>query len=162
MNSIEYNKPKHATGVLVMLVRVLLGALFIFAGYLKVSDPQAFAFSVMAFKIIPESAGHLAHFITFALPWTELIIGVLLVLGLWTRAASSLLAILIFVFILGIASVLVRKLSISCGCFGDFEIPCKSPIGACHIIRNSILFVLAITVACFGPGSLAIDRTNRV
>jgi uncharacterized membrane protein YphA (DoxX/SURF4 family) len=151
-------KPQYAIGVPVALIRILLGGLFIFAGYLKVADPQAFAFSVMAFQIIPQQAGHLSHFIAFALPWTELLIGVLLVLGIWSRAAALLLAVLLVGFIGGIVSILARNMSISCGCFGDFEFPCKSPIGTCHIVRNSLLLLMALTIAAVGPGSLAVGK----
>lgn len=149
-----------AFGLLVLVARLFVGGVFIFAAVLKLKDPQAFAGSVRAFELLPASADHLRHLITFAVPWCELLTGVLLVVGLWTRAAAALLACLLVVFIVGLSSILMRGMTVSCTCFGDFEIPCKSPVGACHIIRNSVLLAATLFVLGKGPGSLAIDKTK--
>lgn len=145
-------------GILLLVLRVVLGGLFVFAAVLKLRDPQAFVESVMAFKILPE---HLATLTAFALPWAEAMCGVLLILGLWARAAALLLVVMVAVFVAGIVSAMYRGLELSCGCFGKFEIPCKNPVGVCHIVRNSVLLVMALVILMSGPGSLAIDRYKK-
>jgi uncharacterized membrane protein YphA (DoxX/SURF4 family) len=60
--------------------------------------------------IVP-TVGHL-------LPVLEITIGVALVLGLLTRGAAGVSLLLFVAFVIGIASVWARGLSIDCGCFG--------------------------------------------
>lgn len=151
-------KPPAATGLAVAIVRILLGGLFIFAGVIKLGDIQGFAFSVKAFEIFPAEAEHAVRLVTFAVPWTELIIGVMLVLGYWTRGAALLLAAILAGFVAGIVSVLARDMNVTCGCFGRFERPCTGPIGVCHVIRNAVLLLGTLFVVWKGPGSMAIDR----
>lgn len=148
-------------GGLVLLARLILGGLFIFAGVIKVTDVQGFAFSVKAFEIVPAQAEHLIKMLAFVLPWTELVIGVCLVLGLWTRAAALLLSAILLAFVGGIISVVVRDLNVTCGCFGKYEIPCQGPIGVCHIARNAVLMLIALFVVWKGPGSLALDKQSK-
>lgn len=141
-----------------LVVRLVLGGLFVFAASLKLAHPQDFANSVLAFKVFPPAADHLNHLVTFVVPWTEMLCGVLLILGLWTRSAALVLALLLGVFLGGILSVLVRKLDVSCGCFGKFEFPCGKVVGSCHIARNGVLIVLALLVLVKGPGAAALDN----
>jgi hypothetical protein len=153
-------RPAAPIGILVALVRVLLGALFVFAAAMKLRDPQGFAFSVKAFDLFPADAEHAVKLIAFAVPWTELLIGLLLIAGLWTRAASLMLSLMLLAFIGGIVSVLARHLNVSCGCFGRFEVPCTGPISTCHVVRNLVLLALTQFVFWKGPGSLAVDRQD--
>jgi uncharacterized membrane protein YphA (DoxX/SURF4 family) len=52
------------------------------------------------------------------LPVLEIVVGACLVLGLLTRVAAAVSAALFVAFIIGIASVWARGISIDCGCFG--------------------------------------------
>jgi len=147
-----------AIGGAVLVVRVLLAGLFLFAAAMKLRDPQQFAFSVAAFKLLPDP---LVALTTYIVPWTELVAGVCLLLGLWARAAAFVIALLLTAFIAGIASVLQRGMNVTCGCFGKFEIPCTGPLGACHLVRNGVLLAMAAFVVWLGPGSLAVDRESQ-
>jgi uncharacterized membrane protein YphA (DoxX/SURF4 family) len=150
----------HPIGWLVLTCRVALGGLFVFAAWMKLSGPQAFADSVLAFKIIPESADHLSTLTTFVVPWTEMVAGVALILGLWARSAALVLSAMLVVFIAGIGSVLYRHMDVSCGCFGKFEWPCTGPLGWCQIGRDLAMLAMGLLVVLKGPGPLAIDRES--
>ena len=89
------SKSQGAVGGLVLLFRVLLGGLFIFAAVMKLSSPAAFALAIAAFKIIPEHADHLTKLAAYAVPWIELTCGVCLILGLWARSAALVLCLVI-------------------------------------------------------------------
>jgi uncharacterized membrane protein YphA (DoxX/SURF4 family) len=52
------------------------------------------------------------------LPFFELAVGILLVLGASTRIAAFVSGLLMFAFIIGISQAWARGLSIDCGCFG--------------------------------------------
>ena len=50
--------------------------------------------------------------------WYALVVGVLLVLGLFTRVSALIGTVLMLAFVIGIAQAWARGLSIDCGCFG--------------------------------------------
>src|SRR4029079_10722390 len=77
--------------------------------------PGAAARSGQAHRLLPYD---LTHVVGYGLPLLEILVGVLLVLGLFTRPAAVVGGVLMVVFIAGIVSVWVRGLSIDCGCFG--------------------------------------------
>lgn len=141
--------------------RVLVGALFIFAAAMKLRDPQAFAFAIGAFKVIPDNADHLAVLAAFTLPWLEGLAGLCLLLGLWTRPAALLICLMLLAFIGGIGWVISNGWNVECSCFGKFELPCQGPVGACHLTRNSVLLLATGLVLVRGPGALALDPLDR-
>ena len=98
-----------------LLARLIVGAVLIWAGALKVTSPAVSARAVNAFQILPYDV---ARYVGYALPLVELLIGLLLVIGLFTRVAAVVGGLLMVAFIIGIASAWARGLSIDCGCFG--------------------------------------------
>ena len=145
--------------LLLLPFRLLLGGLFVFAAWVKLSNPQAFAFAIKAFDIIPlESGEHVIKVMTFALPWAEGICGVLLILGLFTRPAAGLLSLQLVVFIGAIVSVLARGMHTECGCFGKYDWPCEgAKITMCHVWRDVAMLVPAVYLTLRGGGVLALD-----
>ncbi|MFA6044242.1 MAG: MauE/DoxX family redox-associated membrane protein [Phycisphaerales bacterium] len=146
-------------GWLVLPCRIILGGLFVFAGVIKLMNPQLFQQAIAAFKV-PGMPSHLEILLTFVVPWCEIAAGAALLLGLWTRSAALLLSSMLVVFIALISSVLWRGMDVKCGCFGKFEVPCTGPVGPCHLVRNGVLLALGLMVVFFGPGPLAIDRES--
>lgn len=98
-----------------LLARLIVGVVLIWAGALKVTSPAVSARAVNAFQILPYDV---ARYVGYALPLVELLIGLLLVIGLFTRVAAVVGGLLMVAFIIGIASAWARGLSIDCGCFG--------------------------------------------
>jgi len=104
-----------ATAWIGLAARLTIGGVWIVAGWLKAFNPYSAGAAVRAYEIFPTD---LATLIGQALPWIELALGLLLVLGVFTRPAAALSAVLLVAFIIGIASAWARGLSIDCGCFG--------------------------------------------
>jgi uncharacterized membrane protein YphA (DoxX/SURF4 family) len=105
------------------MFRVALAAIFIVSGYVKLMEPNAnFLAVVYEYKIL---TGNLAKIFSVLMPWFELIFGVFLLKGLWTRFSLVMLWLLNTSFIVAVASALWRKLPITeCGCFGgDASLP---------------------------------------
>lgn len=94
---------------------MILGAVLLVAGGLKVTSPASSAMAVRAFQILPYD---LAGSLGYALPVVEIVIGLLLVLGLFTRVSAVVGGLLMLAFIIGIISAWKRGLAIDCGCFG--------------------------------------------
>lgn len=101
---------KHLTAV----VRIVLGAIFLYAGALKAADTTAFAGSIEAYRLLPYFGNYLAASI---LPWTEIICGALLVTGWRAGTAATFTILLNLLFIVAMASAVARGLEIDCGCF---------------------------------------------
>ncbi|MGW3229590.1 MauE/DoxX family redox-associated membrane protein [Kitasatospora sp. NPDC001095] len=97
------------------VVRLGLAVVWGWAGLAKVTDPAEAAQAVRAYEILPEG---LVKPIGYGLPFLELALAVLLLAGLGVRLVAGISAVLLLVFIAGIASAWARGISIDCGCFG--------------------------------------------
>ncbi|KAA1418825.1 DoxX family membrane protein [Nocardioides humilatus] len=98
-----------------LLARLVTGGVWIVAGALKVTDPASSIAAVRAYELLP---GSLVEPVGYSLPAVELVVGLALVVGAFTRGAAVISALLFVAFIIGIASVWARGIEISCGCFG--------------------------------------------
>lgn len=135
--------------IVAVILRILLGAVFCFAAFMKLRDPQIFVQAVMAFKVLPD---HLAVLATFAVPSMEMLAGACLILGIWQRGAALLIAGLLSGFIFLMARAVLGGVNdLHCACFGKFEWPCTGPVGQCQIIRNSVMLAVALLLVFVGP-----------
>jgi len=139
-------------GVLVLLLRLVLGAIFIVAGVSKIGHAIEFAQQIAAFRLLPQPV--IAP-MALALPFLEVLLGGYLVLGLFTRISAWISAALLLAFDGAIASAVVRGLTLSCGCFGPND---KSVTTWGEVGRDAIFVLLAVIVALRPPGALALDR----
>ncbi|GAB3800238.1 DoxX family membrane protein [Micromonospora zhanjiangensis] len=98
------------------MVRLGLAAVWLVAGGSKVGDLAASGRAVNAYRLFPYEV---ATVIGAALPFVEIALGLLLLVGLATRLTAGVSAALLLVFIAGIASAWARGLAIDCGCFGS-------------------------------------------
>ena len=98
-----------------VVARLVVGGVWIAAGVLKLPDPAENVRAVRAYQLLP---GSLVTPVGQLLPVIELVVGVMLVIGLLTRGAAVISAVLFVAFIIGIASVWARGIEIDCGCFG--------------------------------------------
>jgi uncharacterized membrane protein YphA (DoxX/SURF4 family) len=104
-----------------LAARLGLAGIEIWAALPKALDMTASRVAVGAYDVLPAS---LVRVVAVLLPIGELAIGILLLVGLLTRYASAAFAVMLIVFIAGIAQAWARGLSIACGCFsGGGELP---------------------------------------
>jgi uncharacterized membrane protein YphA (DoxX/SURF4 family) len=97
-----------------VLARLILGGIFIYASLDKIVHPLEFAKIIKNYQILPDFLITLPALI---LPWLELLTGVFLIAGIWTRSAALLLSMLLLAFVLALGVNAVRGINISCGCF---------------------------------------------
>ena len=142
------------------VARVGLAAVLIASGWLKLVDPDASVRAVRAYRLLPET---LARGVGFGLPVLELALAALLLLGLGTRLAAAVFAALLVVFIIGVASVWARGLSIDCGCFGGGG---QVAAGQTHYLREILrdvgLLVVALALAAFPRSRWSLDGALRL
>ncbi len=98
-----------------LAARLILGVVLIAAGAKKVGNLAGSVQAAAAYQILPYEA---AQVVGDLLPFAEIGLGVILVVGLFTRVAGILGALLMLAFVIAIASVWARGISIDCGCFG--------------------------------------------
>jgi uncharacterized membrane protein YphA (DoxX/SURF4 family) len=98
-----------------LLLRLVVGTVWIVAGALKLPHPAESVAAVRAYQLLPAD---LVQPVGQLLPVIEVVIGLMLVVGLLTRGAAVLSAVLFVAFIIGIVSVWARGINIDCGCFG--------------------------------------------
>ncbi|MDZ4801283.1 MAG: MauE/DoxX family redox-associated membrane protein [Bryobacteraceae bacterium] len=105
--------------VVAIVLRVVLGAVFLYAAWTKLSQPWAlFAMSIDAYGLLPEWG---VLFVARTLPWAELSIGLLLLTGWWLRWTSLIAATLLGVFFVIMLVSWSKGMGIDCGCFGVGE-----------------------------------------
>ena len=138
--------------ILLLLGRVALGAIFLFAAFTKLyfggnwhlRDYQFFfSMAIDSYKMLPVSAVQLLGAV---LPWFELALGILLIAGIGLRWIGSITSGLLLVFIGAMTRAKILGLEINCGCFGNNE-----KLGTLTLVRDSslLLLALAVTVGAF-------------
>ena len=96
------------------VLRLALGALFIYAAVHKIITPGAFAQEVNNYKLLPPA---LVSPFALVVPWLEFFCGAALVVNRWRLGASVLIAAMLAGFTAAVASAVTRHLNVSCGCF---------------------------------------------
>ncbi|MEA2689708.1 MAG: hypothetical protein QOJ39_1426 [Candidatus Eremiobacteraeota bacterium] len=138
--------------VLILLLRVALGAIFVVAGVSKVGHAAEFAAQIAGFRLLPQAV--IAP-MALVLPFLEILLGGYLIVGLFTRAAAWVAVLLFAAFDGAIASAVVRGMTVSCGCFGPND---KTVTTWTEVARDAVFVLLAVIVALRPPGTLALDR----
>jgi uncharacterized membrane protein YphA (DoxX/SURF4 family) len=135
--------------------RLVIGGVWIYAGAVKLPDPAQSVEAVRAYQLLP---GDTASTVGQLLPVIEVVVGVCLVLGLFTRAFAVLSASLFVLFIAGVASVWIRGIDIDCGCFGGGGYdPDASSAYPWEIARDIGLLLLSVLLARARSTRLALD-----
>jgi uncharacterized membrane protein YphA (DoxX/SURF4 family) len=134
----------------------VLAGVWAWAGVAKLGDPDAGVRAVRAYDILPET---FVKPFAWGLPFVELALAVLLLLGLASRPAAWASVVLLLVFIGATAAVWARGLQIDCGCFGGGG---QSSGGASSYLRDlgrdGLFLCLALLVAAGPPSRLALDN----
>jgi uncharacterized membrane protein YphA (DoxX/SURF4 family) len=138
-----------------LLARLVVGGVWIVAGAIKLPDPDASIAAVRAYELLP---GSWAETVGYLLPALELVVGLALVVGVMTRGAAVISALLFVAFIIGIASVWARGMEIDCGCFGGGGAdPDASSDYPWEIARDAGLLLLSGFLVWQGSTRLSLD-----
>lgn len=152
--------------VVLLFLRVLLGGLFVFAAYSKMKPPDpdnllenpilTYSMSVEAFGVLPQQ---LIEAGTFTIPWVEMLAGIMLILGVWTRPASLVLVGLVGTFMWLIKDALASgNIDLNCGCFGGSALLCpETPLSMCHFYQDSVMFGIAVVLLLLGSGRFGLE-----
>lgn len=134
--------------------RIICGALFIYSGFSKASQPiEYFQIAVSRFKILP---GFALENLLWVVPLIEYFFGGFLLVGLFHKQAAFVLSAMTLIFQIVIGQAYLRGLPIDeCGCFGDGFIH-LSLYGSFAL--DTVLVIMLLHIAQSENSFLSLDR----
>jgi uncharacterized membrane protein YphA (DoxX/SURF4 family) len=123
-NTIYKAKKENSTqapSLLVSIARIITGVVFIFSGLIKANDPVGFSYKLQEYFLVlgVDFFSNYAVEIAVFICALEIVLGALLLLGLWRNVVAwGLLGLVVFFTFLTFYSAAFEVVK-SCGCFGD-------------------------------------------
>ena len=139
-------------------VRLYLGGLFVAACTHKIGHPASFALDVATYRLLPLFTINLFALIV---PWVELMVGLMLILGIRVQAAALVTSGLMVSFMVALGWALVQGLDMSCGCFASQSAAEYDPISWRTMLRDAAWLALGLYVICFDHQSLGVESLLR-
>lgn len=131
-------------GRAVLLVcRLILGAVFLYAGAIKATSSGQFAIALIPFTFVPE--GWLGP-ISQLLPLVEIAGGLMILLPWTARWGAGLILFLCLAFITALGWALANDIIVACSCFGNDDEPSR-PAMVFALARDVVLAGMAVMVA---------------
>lgn len=140
--------------VFALLSRLYLGGLFLYACVHKILHPDAFAMDVATYQLLPLWS---VNGFALTVPFIELVVGLLLVLGVRVRAAALVTSLLLVSFMVALGFALNKGLNLSCGCFAS-EGAKHDPISILTLLRDTGWLVLGLFILFFDDRPLGLER----
>jgi uncharacterized membrane protein YphA (DoxX/SURF4 family) len=150
------SSPLNLRRAVIWIGRLLVGGIFVYAGYSKIflqnqhfwpyfmlkfsvsANLSTFAFQVDSYQVLPPAG---VSFVAHTLPFAEIILGVLLLVGwrfrVWATVATGILA----GFLCLVTRAYLLHMDINCGCFGTPE-----PLTIKTVIRDGAFVALAVVM----------------
>ena len=120
-----------------LVVRLVLGCMFLYSSLPKIRQPYDFLSNVYNFELVGPKLGLL---VAMVLPWAELLVGICLIGGIFVSGALLVSIGMGAMFSFVIASALYRGLNISCGCFSASSV---EQIGYTTLIRALMIMLIS-------------------
>lgn len=146
-------------------IRLILGTILILAAAGKLPEPAKFVDVVTHYGLLPWS---LARAYGLVLPWLELTLGVLLILGFLTRLAAGVSILMLISFIVANGTAVYTHDIAGCGCFG-FEYYGTYGTGYLTFIKVSdalaidvVMVLMALAILMYGSGRWSLDSLNWI
>jgi uncharacterized membrane protein YphA (DoxX/SURF4 family) len=153
------SSPWNLRRAVIWIGRLVLSVIFIYAGYSKIFLPNSnlwpffilkfsismnisnFATQVEAFKMLPDWG---VQFVAHALPFTEIILGLLVLIGWRLRIWAPVLTLIMFGFSFVVLRAYLLHMNINCGCFAT-----PQPINLQKVLEDAALSGLAVLMTIF-------------
>jgi uncharacterized membrane protein YphA (DoxX/SURF4 family) len=153
------SSPLNFRRAVVWLGRLMIGGIFVYAGYAKLTYPNhnlwpwfmlkfsvlanlsTFAFQVESYRVLG-AAG--SSFVAHTLPFAEILLGLLLLLGWKLRIWATMVSAILLGFLAVVTRAYLLHMEINCGCFATPE-----PLTGMTVLRDSALAGLALVMTWF-------------
>jgi len=145
--------------IVIWIGRLALGVIFVYAGYSKIFMPNfmmkplfALKLSILAnlsnFEIQVKSyqllSDALASLVSHTLPFAEILLGLLLLIGWRLRIWATFITMIMLGFLTVVTRAYLLHMDINCGCFGTPE-----PLTGMTVVRDSALAGLSVLMTVF-------------
>jgi uncharacterized membrane protein YphA (DoxX/SURF4 family) len=153
------SSPLNLRRAVIWIGRLVLAGIFMYAGYAKLFLPNFipwplfalrfslstnlsnFAVQVEQYKLLsPAGVSFVAH----TLPFAEIILGLLLLIGWQFRIWASLITLILIGFLGVVSRAYLLHMNINCGCFATPE-----PLTGMTVVRDGMLVALALFMTVF-------------
>jgi uncharacterized membrane protein YphA (DoxX/SURF4 family) len=156
-----WNHPVHSW--LGLAVRLVVGIVFIYAAYSKIARPGDFAWNIAMYQMLHYSNVNLLAII---LPWVEIICGVTLILGIWTRGSAVAVCGMTVMFIWALLHAIAHEIEMtSCGCFSQEGAKAleahRDTVGTSLLYRDILMLFATGYVWLFDRGRVGVDGLIR-
>lgn len=153
------SSPFNFRRAVIWIGRLLLGAIFVYAGISKIVFPNThlwplfvlkfsvsvnlstFAQQVESYKLLSPAG---VDFVAHTLPFTEIVLGLLLLIGWRLKIWASLVTLIMLGFLTVVTRAYLLHMDINCGCFATPE-----PLTIKTVIRDSLFAGLAVLMTVF-------------
>jgi putative oxidoreductase len=158
----ELNAGTGRRQLILLALRVIVAAVFIYAALQKIGRPLMFADEIEMYRVLDH--GPLLYLAAIILPWVELLCGFALLTGIFMRGSALILSAMNLVFIIVIAyrtagimsseGTPLREVFFDCGCgFGPTYAWKK-------LIEDAVLLGFSVLIL-FSPGYRFVIGKNR-
>jgi uncharacterized membrane protein YphA (DoxX/SURF4 family) len=153
------SRPLNFRRAIIWMGRLVLGGVFLYAGYSKIFLPNlipwplfalkfslstnlaGFAQQVEAYKLLSPGG---VQFVAHTLPFTEIVLGLLVLIGWRLRVWALLLTLIMLGFSIVVSRAYLLHMDINCGCFATPE-----PINLQKVLEDGAMSVLALLMTVF-------------
>ena len=153
------SSPFNFRRAIIWIGRLLLGGTFVYAGISKIFFPNThlwpmfvlrfsistnlatFAEQVESYKLLSPAG---VDFVAHTLPFAEILLGLLLLIGWGLRIWASLVTLLMLGFLTLVTRAYLLHMNINCGCFATPE-----PISLKKILEDAAMAALALLMTIF-------------
>ncbi|WP_084104863.1 MauE/DoxX family redox-associated membrane protein [Demequina sp. NBRC 110056] len=138
-----------------LVVRLAMAGILFAAAIPKFQDIPQSVRAVRAYRLLPEE---IVPFVGTMLPFVEVALGVLLLVGAFTRAASIVWLAMMAAFTVGVIWAWSTGLSIDCGCFGGGgEVEEGATNYPLHLLERLGFIVLGTFLAIWPRSPFSVD-----
>jgi len=142
-----------------LVSRLILGGVLVVAGYLKAGALDKSQMAVRAYEVLPIGV---ANFFGIVLPYVEITIGLLLVIGAFTKYMAMAGGFIMFIFIVAISQAWARGLTIDCGCFGGGgQVAANETKYLSEILRDSGLVLISLFLIRYPVTRFSLDKNQN-
>lgn len=147
------SSPLNLRRAIIWIGRLVLGGIFIYAGYSKIVLPiihprppigvalSFFAMQVDSYQLLPPRG---VNFVAHTLPFAEVALGLLLLIGWRLRIWATIVTLIMAGFFAAVVRSYALGLQINCGCFANPE-----PLTKMTVLRDGALAALALSMTIF-------------
>lgn len=109
-----------------------------YAAIPKIWDPNSFAKDIANYQMLPDV---FVPWLALFLPVFELLAGAALLASIYVRGAALAVAMMLVVFIVGIAQAILRGIDIDCGCFGQAA---RTQVSWSKVVEDVIYLLMTV------------------